>query len=104
MTCDQRVAGTMRRCGTHFCYTCGERIEIRPGLLTQHYSGGRCVHNVGGLAAVFENGSDTSLGLKRDRAIATIRHALETGVSPITRQLVSAAAAAAALILLERKV
>ena len=95
MTCTKRVPGTLERCGTHFCYTCGERVEIRPGLLLQHYSGGRCVHDVGGGV-----GLTAALALRRTEQ--SIQYARESGTSPITRRSVSAAVAAAALLLLTR--
>lgn len=94
MTCNKRVPGTTDRCGAHFCYTCGERVEIRPGLLQQHYSGGRCIHDVGGQAG----GPDAILR----RTTEAIRYASEVGLSPITKKHVSAATAAAALLVLTR--
>lgn len=94
MTCNKRVPGTTDRCGTHFCYTCGERVEIRPGLLQQHYSGGRCVHDVSGQAG----GPDVVLR----RTIAAIQYAREAGMSPITKKHVTAATAAAALLVVNR--
>ena len=96
MTCTKRISGTLDTCGTHFCYTCGERVEIRPGLLLQHYSGGRCVHDIGGGAAA---GAGV-LDLRRTEQ--AIQYARESGTSPITRRSVSAAVAAAALLLLTR--
>jgi hypothetical protein len=95
MTCDRRVPGTTARCGTHFCYTCGERVEIRPGLLMQHYSGGRCSHDIGARAI--------GVTANRMRTVHALHHAADSGISPVTRQAVSSAIVASALALLDRK-